>query len=155
MVQPVVVAADEGQRNEEAETADGADQAAAKGVQPELLLQEEVAQHRLGEQTESHGGEGDQAHLHRSDPHDAGERGLQRGRHRLRVLDELTQHVDLLVLPSRGLAQLERDHGDENDGNGKDVEGPTPPVRTADPTGDRTDQDRTERGGDAGGDAHG
>ena len=100
-VEPVVVAADERQDDQDADAADGADQASAEGVEVVLLLQEEVAEHGSGEEAETHGREADEAHLDGTDAHDSGEGGLQGRRDRLRVLDHLAEHVELLVLPPR------------------------------------------------------
>ena len=83
-----------------------------------------------------------------------GERSLERRRHRLGVPDDLSEHVELLVLTTRGLPQAERDDGDHDDRHGQDVKGPAPSVGPPDHGGDSADQDRAEGGGDAGGDAH-
>src|SRR6516225_3011731 len=113
------------------------DETAAKRVEAVLLLEEQVAQHGCGEEPETHGREGDQAHLHRADLEDACERCLERRRNGLRVADHLAQDVELLVLPSRRLTEPEGDCGHGDDGHGQDVEGPPPPVGTPDRRGDR------------------
>ena len=76
------------------------------------------------------------------------------GRHRLRVRRRSPEHVELLVLAAGGLPQAERDDGHHDDRDSQDVKGPAPPVGPPDDAGDGADQDRTEGGGDAGGDAH-
>jgi hypothetical protein len=76
-VQTVVVPADQGQRHQDADAADGADQPALEGVEPEAVLEVEVAQHRDGEQAESDGRKSDEDRLDRADAQDALERRLE------------------------------------------------------------------------------
>ncbi len=70
-------------------------------------------------------------------------------------LDDLAQHVELLVLAARGLAQPERDDGDDDDREPPGCKRPNA-TRSGPPTTLAMEPTRigTEGGGDAGGDTH-
>ena len=88
-VETVVVPADEGQRDEHPDGADGADDAALERIEPELLLEIQVAQHGSREEPEADGGEGDQDRLDRADAHDPLEGCFERGRGRRCVPEDI------------------------------------------------------------------
>ena len=61
-----------------------------------------------------------------------GERGLDRDRRRLLVLDDLAEHVLLLELAARRLPQLEREHRHHRDRDAEQQERPPPAVVATD-----------------------
>ena len=87
----VVVPPDQRQGHQDAQAPDGADQPALERIEMEALLEVEIAQYWDGEQAESDGREGDQAHLDGADAQDPLEGGLHGWRRRTRIIDDLAQ----------------------------------------------------------------
>ena len=78
----------------------------------------------------------------RADPLDAGEGGLHRDRRRLRVLDQLAEHVLLLELPAGWFLHEEREDRDDDHRDPEDEPCPAPALDTAGP-GSRSPRPQT------------
>ena len=127
-VEAVVVLPDERQHEQHADAADGAEHPAVEGVGAVVVLHEEVGEHGEGEQPEAQRRERDDDGLERPDLPEPRERGLDRDRCRLRVLDDLAEHILLLELAARRLLQLEREERHDRDREPEQQERPAPAV---------------------------
>ena len=132
-VQAVVVPADERQHEQHADAADGADAARARTrSSPYCVLEEEVGQHRRGEQPEPHRREGEDARvlsvLICSSRANAASIEMGAG---FAVLDDLAEDVLLLELATRRLRRRNAKTPNDRDRDAEEQEGPPPPVVAA------------------------
>ena len=148
-VEAVVVLPDERQHEQHADAADGAEHAPVEGVGAVVVLHEEVGEHGEGEQPEAQRRERDDDGLERPDLPEPRERGLDRDRRRLRVLDDLAEDILLLELAARRLLQLEREERHDRDREAEQHERPAPAVVAAGSRGDAGDDDRAEHADEA------
>ena len=146
-IQPVIGPADERQRGEHRNAANGGHRTPAERAEPVLLLQEEAGQHRRGEQAEAHRRERDDGRAQRVDLQQPGERRFHRDRRRLVVLGDGAEHVLLLVLAPRRLRQPERRQRGDARRDGEEQERPPPSRAAAGERGDAADEHGAQRPG--------
>ncbi len=143
-IEPVVVATDERQHEECDDARRGADQTPLECAEPVLVLEEEIGEHRRGEQREPHGREGENGEFERADLQQPGECRFGGDRRRLRFLDHFSEDVLLLELTPWRFRKAEREKTEHRDRDAEDQEGPPPPVRASGGGGDAADEERTD-----------
>ena len=122
----VVEAADERQRDEHGDAADRCPLRPAERAEAVLLLEEDVADDRHREESESEGGEGKDRRPDRADLQESSERRLHRYRRRAYVLHDLAENVLLLELTARRFRQPEGEPRSDGARNSQKDECPSP-----------------------------